>query len=199
MSTDQGSGLQGSGSRAGASPRLQARLAGFFYLLNIATSLVAFSGKGSQWLIAASGLAATASYVIVTVLLYYLFKPVNRSLSLIAACFSLAGCAVGVLAPLHVAPIHIHTLVFFGVYCVLIGYLILRSRLLPRILGVLMAIAGIGWLTFVSPPLAASLSPYHYIAGGIGEGLLTLWLLIMGVNEGPSKRQVASTRGAVAG
>jgi len=42
-------------------------------------------------------------------------------------------------------------LVFFGVYCLLIGYLIFRSAFLPRILGVLMGFAGLGWLTFLSP------------------------------------------------
>jgi len=52
-------------------------------------------------------------------------------------------------------------LVFFGFYDLLIGYLIFRSAFLPRILGVLMAFAGLGWLTFLSPPLASHLSPYN--------------------------------------
>lgn len=164
------------------SPRFIARVAGIFYLLNIITSLIAFSGKGSHSLIVVSGLAATASYIAVTALLYYLFKPVNKTVSLIAALFSLVGCGIGPLAQLHLLPVHIHSLVFFGFYCLLVGYLILRSTFMPRILGVLMAMAGLGWLTFVYQPLANYLAPYHYIMGGIGEGLLTLWLLIVGVN-----------------
>jgi Domain of unknown function (DUF4386) len=179
-----------------ASPRSRARLAGTFYLLNIVTSLVAFSGKGGHWLGVTSGLAATASYVAVTVLLYYLFKPVNRTVSLVAALFSLAGCADGYVAP--PLPFKVHPLVFFGCYCLLIGYLILRSTFVPRILGVLMAMAGLGWLTFVYGPLANSLAPYHYIMGGIGEGLLTLWLLVMGVDSARWKEQ-ASSGEAVAG
>jgi len=58
-------------------------------------------------------------------------------------------------------------LVFFGFFCLLIGYLIFKSTFLPRILGVLMALAGLGWLTFLSPPLTNYLSPY-ILAVGIG-------------------------------
>src|ERR1035438_3617060 len=58
--------------------------------------------------------------------------------------------------------------VFFGFYCLLIGYLIFRSTFLPRILGAGMAFAGLGWLTFLSPALAHHLVPY-ILAAGIGE------------------------------
>jgi hypothetical protein len=175
-----------------ATPRFWARLAGLFYLINVVTSLVAFSGKASHSLTVASGVASTASYVAVTVLLYYLFRPVNRSLSLVAALFSLAGCANGVLSPLHLLSFHLPTLVFFGFYCVLIGYLIVRSTFMPRILGILMVLAGLGWLTFFSNRLSTNLTPYHYIMGGIGEISLTLWLLIMGVNAERWKQQAGS-------
>ncbi|WP_266172199.1 DUF4386 domain-containing protein [Dyella subtropica] len=80
-------------------------------------------------------------------------------------------------------------LVFFGLYCLLIGYLIFRSTFLPRILGVLMAFAGLGWLTFLQPLLASHLWPYIALPGFIGEGSLTLWLLVMGVNGQRWKEQ----------
>jgi len=175
----------GTNGIAGPSPRAVARVAGLLYLTNIVTSLIAFAGMGSHALISASGWAATAAYVGVTILLYFLFKPVSRSLSLIAALFSLAGCLVG----LRLFPCPLDPLVFFGCYCVLVGYMILRSIFMPRAIGVLMILVGMGWLTFLWPPLARALSPYHYIAGGIGEGLLTLWLLVMGVNAERWKQQ----------
>jgi len=56
-----------------------------------------------------------------------MFRPVNSSLSLLAAFLSFAGCANDVLGLLNLAPYQISSLVFFGPYCILIGYLILRS------------------------------------------------------------------------
>jgi hypothetical protein len=180
------------------SPRLMARIAGVFYSLNVVTAIFAFSGSGTHWMAAASGHIATACYIAVTVLFYGLFKPVSRRLSLAAAFFGLVACAIGSLNPLHLVPFKIHSLVVFGLYCLLIGCLILRSAFMPRILGALMVTAGAGWLTFLSPQFAHSLSPYPYIAGGIGEISLTLWLLVMGVNAARWKEQagaaVASAR-----
>jgi hypothetical protein len=74
-------------------------------------------------------------------------------------------------------------LVFFGLYCCSIGCLILRSTFLSRIPGVLMLVAGLGWLTFIAPPFAQSLQPWILVPGIVGEGVLTLWLLIFGVND----------------
>jgi hypothetical protein len=144
---------------AEASPRFRARIAGVLYLLTMVTGILVlkFVTGGRQWLV--TNLIATACYIAVTLLFYYIFKPVNRSLSLLAAFFSLAGCAIGVLSLFHLARFGISPLVFFGFYCLLIGYLIFRSIFLPRILGVLMAFGGLGWLTFLSPPLASHLSP----------------------------------------
>jgi hypothetical protein len=53
---------------------------------------------------------------------------------------------------------------------------------LPRILGALLAFAGLAWLTFLSTPLANHLSPYNLAIGALAELLLTLWLVVMGVN-----------------
>ena len=74
-------------------------------------------------------------------------------------------------------------LVFFGLWCLLIGYLIFRSTFMPRILGALLAISGLGWAIFLSPPLAHHLFPYIAAASALGEIPLQLWLVVMGVNN----------------
>ena len=163
-----------------ASPGRNARLAGVFYLLTFLTGLPALFLRGRFSI--ALGLTAGVCYIVVTLLFYYIFKPVNRSLSLLAAFVSLIGCAIGPVMELFHLAIHINPLVFFGFYCLLIGYLIFRSTFLPSILGALMAFAGLGWLTFFSAHLANQLQPYNFFPGLLGEGALTLWLLVIGVN-----------------
>jgi hypothetical protein len=76
-----------------------------------------------------------------------------------------------------------------GFSCLLIGYLIFRSIFLPRILGVLMAFAGFGWVNYLAPSLAKHLSPYNLALGLLGQESLMLWLLVMGVNVQKWKEQ----------
>jgi hypothetical protein len=217
---------------AEASPRFRARITGVVYLLFFLTAIFGalFTPATANTILAhessfrlgfALSLISTACYVAVTALFYQLFKPVNRSLALLAAFFGLMGCAITAfgslfqLAPLVVlggspylgvfnvrqlqamaqmlldlnAQAGYIALVFFGVFQLLIGYLIFRSTFLPRILGALMALAGLGWLTFLSPPLANSLLTYLEVLGVLAEGSLMLWLLVMGVNAQRWKEQ----------
>jgi len=169
---------------ADASPNPHARMTGIVYLLYFLTAIPA-QLLASRKLVLYSdivNLIAFAFYVGMTLLFYYLFRPVNRSLSGLAAFLSLAGCAIGVLGLFHLAPSHISPLWFFGPYCLLIGYLILRSTFLPRLLGVLMVLAGIAWLAFLSPPVEKHFSVYIEALGILAEASLMLWLIVMGVN-----------------
>jgi hypothetical protein len=171
------------------SPKSKARIAGVFYLLTFVAGVLALVSVGGRL---PANLIATASYVAVTMLFYDIFKPVNKRISLLAAFVGLVGCIWSVLALFQLVPVEINSLVFFGCYCLLIGYLIIKSTFLPRLLGVGMAIGGLGWLTFLSPSLANSLAPWNLAPGMIGEGLLTLWLLAFGVNDQRWKEQAVS-------
>ncbi len=83
-------------------------------------------------------------------------------------------------------------LVFFGFWCILIGYLIFRATFLPRILGVLLAISGLGWVTYLHPPLANHLWPYIAAASALGEIPLEFWLIVMAVNSQRWKEQASA-------
>jgi hypothetical protein len=231
---------------AEASPRFKARMAGIFYVLTGATYVLGQAfilGK----IVVDGNAAATAKNILahrsffqlgftadlisvvcsvaLTVLFYDLFRPVNRSLSLLAAFVHLVGLAVAafgsflLLAPLVVlgggpylsafkadqsqalaymflelnAQAWNAFLVFFGFYCVLIGYLAFKSTFLPRVVGVLMACAGLGYLTLLYPPLAARLSPYNLAPAAVGELSLMLWLLVIGVNVKRWNEKAAAT------
>lgn len=167
---------------AGASPRSRARITGVVYLIYFLTAVSAeLVGRGRPVAYDAVSLMGYALYIAVTLLFYYMFKPVNGGLSLLAALCSLVGCANDVLGLFNLISYKISSLVFFGPYCILLGYLIFRSTFLPRILGMLIALAGLGWLVFLSP-LASHLSIYLEILGFVAELSLCLWLLVKGVN-----------------
>jgi hypothetical protein len=226
----------------------KARIIGLVYLLFFLTSMlsVAFlkglivkndsaatanaivAHEGLFHLGIATGLIETGFYIALSALLYVLFKPVSRSVSLVAAFFGLVGCAIQAsgsifklfalanlgnggavsifssdeLSGRAVGTLFLKlsdqagsvALVFFGFYCLLIGCLILRSIFLPRFLGVLMVLAGLGWLIFLYPPLAERLFAYIAIVGIIAEALLMLWLLVVGVNTDRWLEQAAAQK-----
>src|ERR1700729_1090249 len=141
--------------------RARARATGGVYLLYFLTVIVAESlvGRIPVAYSDAANLIANAGYVAVTVLLYQMFKPVNRNLALLALIVSLIGCVVQSLSLFHLAPPH-SALPIFGLFNLVIGYLIWRSTFLPRALGVLMALSGLGWLTVLSPELSRHITTY---------------------------------------
>lgn len=78
-------------------------------------------------------------------------------------------------------------MLFFGCSCLALGYLIWSSGLFPKALGVLIAIAGVCYLTLgmarlLSPPLASTLFPLVYVPAFIGELSFAVWLTVKGVN-----------------
>jgi len=230
----------------GESPQFNARLAGGFYLLTIAarmfveifvrnrlvvsddaaaTATNIMANQSLYRLGFVGDIVAFASYMVLTALLYGLFKPVNKALSSVAVLFSLAACSVQAVSSLfHLAPLvllggapylrvfsaeqlqalalvslrlravayHNIGLVFFGLYCLAVGILIFRSNFLPRAIAVLMVLAGLSYVFFLSPALVASMQPYILIFPGVGQIAFTLWLLVRGVNPHGWKEQASA-------
>jgi len=220
-------------------PLFQARMAGGLWWLCIVAGMVGFV-IGAPLIVANDAAATTAnilakesffrlgfvadlisglSYVGVTAFIYYLLRPVSRSLSLLGALFGLAGVAIGgaswvihltpllllhgdqyltvfttsQLQALSLAALKLQAqvfpigMVFFGIQCISIGYLVARSTLLPRILGVLLAIGGtsyviVSFANFLAPSFGPRLVPFLMPIALIGEGALGGWLLIKGVD-----------------
>ena len=117
-----------------------------------------------------------------SLLLYIILRPVNNVLALLAACAGVIGMALGIVRLLALGSSPVHNLVFLGIQGLLVGYLIMRSTFLPRALGALVLFAGLAWLTFLWPPLGESLQPYILFPGIVGQGLLMLWLVVIGVD-----------------
>jgi hypothetical protein len=176
---------------AEASPRFKARLAGVLYFFSILTASITETFVHGR-LNYAGGYIALSSMAVVTLILYDILNPVNRSLSRLAVFFAFVGLTFEALR-LQPQGLNI-ALVFHGCFCILIGYLIFRSTFLPQILGALMAFAGLGWLTYLSNPLVNYLSPYNLASGLLGDVLVFLWLLVMGVNVPRWKEQASAAR-----
>jgi hypothetical protein len=166
------------------SPRFKTCIAGVFYLLAVLTAV--FGETFAQGSLAiAAGLVAVSCFVVVTLLLYDVFRAVSRRVALLAAFFNLVAMSF---EALRWNPRGVDVAMgFHGLYCLLIGYLVFKSAGLPRTLGVLMALAGLAWITFLMPSLANFLSPYNVTCGFVGEGSLMLWLLVTGISHRPWK------------
>ena len=70
---------------------------------------------------------------------------------------------------------------FFGIHLILLGYLIFRSTYIPKLIGILLMLDGLGWIIFTIKPVLFPNVNLDYI--GItffGELVLLLWLLIKG-------------------
>lgn len=140
--------------------------------------------------------------VVVACALYRVFAEVDRTMSLLAAAFRLVYAAVFMVAlgSLMAAvrlfdPVHLEAfddlwkagLGLFGVHLLVLGYLTFRSSHFPGWLGILLAIAGLGYFAdslgaFFGQDLEVSVYTF------LGELLLAVWLLIRArhLDENPS-------------
>lgn len=82
-------------------------------------------------------------------------------------------------------------LVFLGLGTLLQGYLIIKSMFLPRFLGVIAVVSGLGWLTYAYPPLGSALFYYLIVLAMLGLLLTAGWLLVRGVDEQRWREQSA--------
>jgi hypothetical protein len=87
-------------------------------------------------------------------------------------------------------------LLFFGVCCVVLGYLMYVSGFFPRFLGILLAIAGFCYVVntlaeILSPALESMLLPWILLPAFIGELSVALWLAVKGIDAEKWRAQSA--------
>lgn len=225
--------------RPSSLPKLYARIAGALYLIVIVGGAFAEMFVRAR-LVVHGDAAATAHNIRVhdllyrlgfvvelfycvcnvplILLLYKLFKVVNKNVALMMVVFAFLADAIESISLLaDLAPLEIFragnslraftveqleaaaylavqlfergfaiSLVFFGCACLTMACLISKSWFFPRVIGVLLAIEGLGYLInsfslFLAPALQAHIFPY-FSATAVAEVALCLWLLVMGVN-----------------
>jgi len=153
--------------------------------------------------------------VVVAWALYHVFKPVNDGVSRLAAWLRIGYAAVFMVAISQlVGALRLHTqalrdintftniwdagLVLFGLNLFVLAYLAYRSGYVPKLLGVLLAFAGFGYVfdTIVRVLARGSSSNVSAITG-MGEFVFALWLAIRGrraagaaMNSGVTFRQI---------
>lgn len=162
--------------------------------------------------------------VIITVMLYIMFKPISPTLSMICAFARLSMImvmAVNLLInimPLilidSISPEQTMTLfkahqygvyiwgILFGLHLLVLGYLIVKSGFFPRVLGWMMLLGSFGYLIEGITKITATEGTYLgwmiiglLILVTIGELSFALWLLVRGVNLTAWER--VNARGAV--
>ncbi len=87
--------------------------------------------------------------------------------------------------------------IFLGLSTVIVGYLMFRATFLPRALGVLGVIGGMGWLAFVYPPLGNTLFMPIALIALLGCAVTIGWLLIRGVDELKWREMAAASASSI--
>jgi hypothetical protein len=165
--------------------------------------------------------------VALAILLYRIFKPVSKSLSMLASAFRLTQTAIIGLNLLNMFTAllilrdaegspqlaltfleahkygYILGLTFFGVSTGIIGYLAYRSSRFPKSLGLLLGMAGLGYLVdsfsfFLIPGYDGSASAIVLAPALVAELWLALWLLLNRTGLGRRERTTAQPAGALA-
>jgi hypothetical protein len=82
-------------------------------------------------------------------------------------------------------------LIFFGFETLLRGWLVFKSEFLPRFLGVISMIGGLGWLTYLWPPLGSQTFMYVALFAIVSVLATAGWLFIRGVDDAKWRERAA--------
>ncbi len=153
-----------------------------------------------------SDLVGQLFHVFLALALYELFKTVNKNQALLMVMLALIPVPMAMLNQLNQLAalqllgnadpsqilfyLNLHTQgvliaqIFWGLWLFPLGYLVIKSGMLPRVLGILLMIAGLGYVVdsfgkFLLPGYGLTIAMFTFI----GEVLFLLWLLIFGAKD----------------
>lgn len=156
--------------------------------------------------------------IAVVLCLYKILSPVSKSVAKLMVLFSLLAVPIAMLNELNKGAVllvlenaqpsleqmnmflHLHDYgiqvagIFFGLWLLPMGYLVFKSTFLPKVIGILLVVAGFGYLAdsfvyFINPEFTIVFSEFTFI----GEAAMTFWLLIKGVNAKQWIKQALNT------
>jgi len=150
------------------------RLVGAVYVVYF---VIAFSGETLHN--AALKLAGTAWYFVLAVSLYVLLRPSEPGIAWALLPFAALGCVIqGVAIVEKSRVIQLRSIAVFGLYLVVLGYLVARSTLLPGQLGIALAVGGIACSALVIPRLPTAAAIVAFLLAALSEGALAVSLFL---------------------
>ena len=180
------------------SARSLARIGGALYLINILLGAFAIGFAPSQPGVYRLGVAAHLivglTNIPLALVFYELFKVVSRRLAMLVVFFTLVATSIELAFVAAELPLRSTSAagydvssVFFALYGVTIGWLVVRSTFLPTLIGILLIIGSLCYLTYgfadiVAPSFASLLVPWIQLPSLLGELSFALWLLIAAVD-----------------
>lgn len=149
------------------------RSAGLVYVAYFVLSIAAAAIKNVPLQIVATGL-----YFVLAVVLYRLFSPADGRVALALLPLALAGCVIqGVGQAQADSGLLRAALVPFGLFLVVLGYLVARSPDAPLALGGILVVAGLAWPLTAIPGMPTWYAAIAVVIGIVAEASLAIWLL----------------------
>ncbi len=137
------------------------------------------AGAGQATGAAALSVFGTAWYFLVAVALWSLFAPADRRVAVLALVFAALGCALQAVGQMQAdTGLQTAAISFFGLFEIVLGYLVTRSAFAPRWLGVALVLAGVTGFTAVFAAVPTTLRYGVVLLSALGELALFLWLIV---------------------
>jgi len=123
-------------------------------------------------------LIGTAWYFVVAIALNVLLRPVDPGIAWVLLPTAAIGCLLQGVAILERSrAVQLRSFAVFGLFLFTLGYLVLRSTLLPSAIGVALTVGGLASSALIIPRLPIGAVAVAGLLGMLAEGSLAAWLI----------------------